>query len=245
MVKRLLTWLNNHRPQVAAAVFWLIVILAVRQYMSVNDLTISETVRDLRELLVGEWYGPLIYVLVYLLRPLVLFPASWLTVLAGNIFGLGLGFVYALIAGMLSAVFPYFVGRWFAVDAKDEAKESGIWRFVGTMRRNPFQSVLTMRLLYLPYDAVSLLAGSLKISFITFALATALGNIGGTLVYVGIGASIEGDITSSAIEFNPLALVLSAVILVISLGLSRYLRRRQEMQQDEPQQDIIEASVRQ
>ena len=87
--------------------------------------------------------------------------------------------------------------------------------------------LLTMRLLYLPYDAVSVLAGNLRIPFWKFALATATGNIGGTFAFVGLGASIEGDLASGQLSLNPGVLVFSLLVLVASLALSRYLNRKE------------------
>ncbi|MEO1287034.1 MAG: VTT domain-containing protein, partial [Chloroflexota bacterium] len=202
----------------------------------VNDIGFGELIRQLSDILTGTWYGPLLYIVVYLLRPLILFPASLLTLLAGNIFGLAYGFVYALIAGTTSSVIPYAVGRWFSnedeakEEALDDEKGSRIKQFMGLLRKNPFQAVLTMRLLFLPYDAVSLLAGAFRVGFVPFFLATAIGNIGGTFAYVGAGASIEGDITTgnlSDVSLNPVTIALTVAILVISIVVSRVLSKRQ------------------
>jgi len=221
-------WVVAHRIQIFALIFWLMLVMVARVYMQQNGMTVPELVESLRSVLVNAWYGPLLYIIAYLLRPLILFPASWLTALAGNIFGLGLGFVYAMIAGTLSAGFPYVVGRWFAGDeaATQESDSNRLRRFVGAMRRNPFQTVLTMRLLYLPYDAVSLLAGSLRLPFVAFALATIIGNIGGTLVYVALGASVDGDLTANTLSFDPVLIAFSVVVMVLSIAISRLLRGR-------------------
>lgn len=232
-----ITWAKNHITQLMGVAIWAVIIIGTRQYMQVNDLTFAELVNQLAEVLTGTWYGPLLYIVIYLLRPLILFPASLLTILAGSIFGLAFGFLWGLIAGTLSAAIPYAVGRWFSSESPEEAAEDAdgnvLKRFIGLMRRNPFQTVLTMRLLYLPYDAVSVIAGNLRIPFLTFALATAVGNLGGTLSFVGIGASIEGDITTGQISVNPAVFAFSAIVLVSSLALSRYLNKRQAAQQEE------------
>lgn len=235
---RVIHWAKNNTIQLVAVVFWVVLIVTVRQYMTANDLTFGELVNQLAEVLTGTWYGPLIYIVIYLLRPLILFPASLLTILAGTVFGLPLGFAYALVAGTLSAAIPYGIGRWFSGGEKadtDEAEDESanlLKRFTDLLKRNPFQAVLTMRLLYLPYDAVSLVVGSLGIAFIPFALATAIGNIGGTLSFVGIGASADIDFATG--EFggiNPLVLGFSVTILVVSLGISRYLNKREAAKQ--------------
>jgi uncharacterized membrane protein YdjX (TVP38/TMEM64 family) len=204
---------------------WAVLILLARQYMAANDLDLGDFANQLRGLLRETWYGPLLYIVVYLIRPLILFPASLITLLGGSVFGLWPGFLYVLLAGSASSVFPYALGRWFSSGqtGSDAPPASPVQRFVGMLKRNPFQAVLLMRLLYLPYDAVSILAGSLGIAFWQFFLATALGNVAGTFSYVGIGASIQGDLTSGEVSLDPAVLGLSFLILVVSLVISRYL----------------------
>lgn len=226
--RRLWQWAGQHRTALIALGFWLLVIAAARAYMTANALSFGELTRQLQQTLSAAWYGPLLYIVVYLLRPLFLFPASLLTILGGSVFGLWPGFLYVLTAGTLSAAFPYAVGRWFSGDTQPTAlKESAVQRFIGLLRRNPFQAVLTMRLLFLPYDAVSVVAGSLRIPFVIFMLATALGNVAGTLSYVGLGASIEGDLAAGEVSLNPAVLTFSVTMLVAGLVVSRLLSRRQ------------------
>jgi uncharacterized membrane protein YdjX (TVP38/TMEM64 family) len=225
-----INWLKMHRLKLLALLFWVILVLVVRQVMQTQNITFAELTNQLGDTLTGTWYGPLLYIVAYLLRPLVLFPASLMTALAGNVYGLGWGFVIGLIAGTLSAGIPYAVGRWFSRDDNpldNDESASRLRRFTDLMKENPFQAVLTMRLLYLPYDAVSVLAGNLRIPFWKFALATAVGNLGGTFAFVGIGASIEGDLASGQLSLNPGVLVFSVVVLIASLALSRYLNRKE------------------
>lgn len=241
MSKRVINWLKDHPTQIIAVIFWAGAIIATRQHMQANDLSLGEVVTQLSKLLTGTWYGPLVYIGIYLLRPLVLFPATLLTLLAGNVFGLGLGFLYALIAGTVSSVIPYGIGRWFSSEEEarkdildDAEKETRIEQFTGLLRKNPFQAVLTMRLLYFPYDAVSLIVGALRIAFLPFFLATALGNILGTLVVVSAGASIQGDIASADIRIDPMTIGLSLTVLVISLVISQVLKRYQDKANNDP-----------
>ncbi len=228
---RLAAFVRRHWHKLVVALLWLGAILAAQQYAAAQGLGPIELFGQLREALLGLAIAPLLYVIVYLLRPLVLFPASWLTIAAGALFGLWGGFALALLAGTLSAALPYAMGRWFAGDSEsDPAAAAGtpsrLRRFTDLLRRAPFQSVLTMRLLYLPYDGVSLLAGSLRIPFAAFASATALGNIPGAFAYVGVGASLEGDLTAGDLSINPAVLLTSGVVLVLSLAFSYWLRRR-------------------
>ncbi|RMG72653.1 MAG: TVP38/TMEM64 family protein [Chloroflexi bacterium] len=192
--------------------------------MSTNAISFTELLDRMQTLFV-QWYGPILYILIYFFRPVVFLPASLLAILAGNIWGMGLGFILGLSAGTLSAVLPYGFGRWFSSDglAVFESK-NWISHFINTIQKNPFQAVLTMRLLYLPYDTVSAVVGALRVSFTAFLLATAIGNILGTLSFVGIGAALEGDVLKGEISINPVIFVLSFVLLLISIGISRYLK---------------------
>lgn len=240
LLRRLWQWLRAHRTAVIAVLFWLGLILAVRQYMAANDLTFAQLTAEMQTLLSSTWFGPLLYIVVYLLRPLILFPASLLTILGGSVFGLVPGFLIVLVAGTVSAVIPYGIGRWFSSGAAPESTDaSALQRFMHVLRRNPFQAVLMMRLIYLPYDAVSLIAGNLRIPFIVFILATGLGNVAGTLSFVGVGAALEGNLASGQASLNPATLLFSGVILVISLAVSRLLNRRQPPTHVLPQEEKI------
>jgi len=239
-LRRLWQWIRAHRTAVIAVLFWLGLILAARQYMAANNLSFAQLTAELQTVLSSTWFGPLLYIVVYLLLPLILFPASLLTILGGSVFGLWPGFLYVLIAGTLSAVIPYGIGRWFSSGAApDDASASAIQRFVHLLRRNPFQAVLMMRLIYLPYAAVSLIAGNLRIPFIVFIVATGLGNLAGTLSFVSLGASLQGDLAAGQASLNPSTLLFSGVILVISIAVSRLLNRRQSQAAALPQEEQV------
>ncbi len=59
------------------------------------------------------------------------------------------------------------------------------------MRDNSFETVLIMRLLFLPYDLVNYASGILRLRWLPFLLATALGSLPGTVSFVLLGASID------------------------------------------------------
>lgn len=223
---RLLGWTLQHRGKMVILLIWVAGLVGLRMYMDANALTFGDITSQLESHLSDYWYGPLLYFLIYLLRPLTFFPGTLLTILGGSVFGIGWGFVLSLVGGTLSAVVPYAIGRWFSAEYADsqEAK-TRLQRFVGMLRQNPFQAVLIMRLIYLPYDAVNVLVGTLRIPFITFIAATVVGNLAGTLSFVSLGASIEGGLASGDFSFEPTMLLVSVLIIVVSLLVSRLLRR--------------------
>lgn len=227
-------WLRANAIKIVAIVFWLAIVLAVIVYQRSTGLAPQALAADLADRLsnfiAGTWYGPFVYIFIYFLRPLILFPASILTILAGNLYGLWVGMFWGLIAGTASATIPFYAGRWFFGGENTEKTTEGanqLQRFAGLLRDNPFQTVLTMRLLFLPYDAVSILAGSLRVPFWKFFVATLLGNIIGSIPYIALGASVQGNPFTEEVQFNPWILVLAITMIILSIGFSRLIKRWQ------------------
>jgi uncharacterized membrane protein YdjX (TVP38/TMEM64 family) len=98
------------------------------------------------------WWGAAAYVAVYLARPLVLFPATVLTVAGGLIFGPVAGIVIVVVAANASALVAYGVGRWLSTSSAAAKSESAslVSRWADRMRSNSFETVLIMRMLFLP-----------------------------------------------------------------------------------------------
>jgi uncharacterized membrane protein YdjX (TVP38/TMEM64 family) len=237
-------WLRRNAPKLIAGGFWLAVVAAVVVYWQSTGLTPRELGADLADRLsqfiAGTWYGPLIYVFVYFLRPVILFPASVLTIMAGNLYGLGWGMFWGLIGGTVSAIIPFYAGKWlFAREDADKKKKTdeqpgGLEKFAGVLRDNPFETVLTMRLLFLPYDPVSIFAGSLGVPFWKFFLPTLLGNVVGSFPYIALGASVQGNPFTAEAEFDPRIFGLALVMLILSIGVSQLIKRRKAQNPESP-----------
>lgn len=231
------TFLQRHGAKFVAAALWLLLIGSYGWYYQTNGLTTETALLQIVDLLASPW-GPLLYILIYLLRPLLFFSATLLTLLSGAIFGagsllnLGLAILYTIIGSNASATLAYVVGRFFGQGLLQENRDgnnSFIQRYTERMRQNSFETVLIMRFLFLPYDLVNYLAGILRIDWGAFILATILGSIPGTIAFVAFGASI--DVKELAMgktpAFNPWVLAFGAIIFVLSLLISRYFKRRE------------------
>lgn len=231
------TFLNRHGAKVAAAALWLLLIGSYGWYYRANGLTTETALTQIVMLLSSPW-GPLLYLLLYMLRPLLFFSATVLTVLSGAIFGAGsllnlsLAILYTIIASNASATIAYMVGRFFGqglLPAEPTGNNGWVQRYTERMRQNSFETVLVMRFLFLPYDLVNYLAGILRIDWRAFILATILGSIPGTIAFVSFGASI--DIKEIAMgktpAFNPWVLAFGGIIFATSLLISRFFKRRE------------------
>jgi uncharacterized membrane protein YdjX (TVP38/TMEM64 family) len=208
---------------------WVAAIVTWQIHQSSTGRSVTQTAQDFIDVVGGSWWGVLAYVLVYLARPIVLFPASVLTVVGGILFGPVLGVLVVVVAANASAMVAYGVGRLLGrplVGDADSADVSLVRRWSNRMRVHSFETVLVMRLLFLPYDLVNYLAGVLRLRWVPFLLATALGSLPGTVSFVLLGASLD-RVDEGFGGIDPVALVAGMVIFVLSLAFAQVLRSRQ------------------
>ena len=221
------SFLKKHGQKIIALLFWLSLLAAYQYFTIKSDLSPLELVQSVLEFLTHGIWGPLIYILLYAVRPLILFPSTLLTIAGGFVFGPVLGVVYTVLASNISSTVAFFVGRYFGSDLlQDDGSDNLVQRYARRMRMNSFETVIIMRFIFLPYDAVSYLAGFLRINYWAFILATALGSIPGTIAFIGFGSSIE-SFSGVLPKLDPVTFGISFVILIVSLILSRIFKKRE------------------
>lgn len=202
--------------------------------MRANDLTLSALFLAAMGWVENNPLAPLAYIVVYAIRPLTLFSSVLLTLAGGFLFGPVWGVVYTVIGANLSASVAFFVGRYFGQGVlADEHAEGVVQRYARRMRTHSFETVLIMRLIFLPYDLVNYLAGFLRIHYWPFLLATILGSIPGTIAFVLLGASLSRAeithlfLTGDLPRLDWRLLAVSLAMFVVSIALSRYFKRRE------------------
>jgi uncharacterized membrane protein YdjX (TVP38/TMEM64 family) len=221
------SFLRRNGQKIAALLFWAGLVALYQWYAASNGLSPLQVVQQMLDFMKNGVWGVLIYVVLYAVRPLILFPSTILTMAGGFVFGPMLGVLYTIIASNISSTIAYFVGRFFGEGMlQDDGSDGWVQRYARRMRENSFETVMVMRFIFLPYDAVSYLAGFLKIRYWAFILATALGSIPGTIAFVGFGASIE-TFDGTTPKLNPVTLGFSAAIFIASIALSRMFKKRE------------------
>ncbi len=226
-------FLQKHGSKLLALLFWLIVIVGYYGYIRSNNLTIEDSIYRIANLLTNSLYGPLLYIILYAIRPLVFFPATVLTLLGGFLFG-PIGIIYTIIGSNMSAMVAYSVGFYFGKGVLNKDEDANvIQKYTQRMRENSFETVLIMRLIFLPYDLVNYASGFLKINWKAFILATAIGSIPGTISFVLFGASFGtlDDLLSGEIKLNPETLIASIVIIGISIAISRFIKKKEAQEE--------------
>lgn len=223
------TFLQQHGTKLLALLFWSVLVGGYYIYANINNLTLADSLRLVVNFLTGSLLGPVFYMVIYALRPLIFFPATVLTLLGGFLFG-PIGILWTVVGSNASAMVAYGVGRYFGQGVLDSEEETGvIQKYTQRMRQNSFETVLIMRLLFLPYDLVNYAAGFLKIRWQPFILATAIGSVPGTISFVLFGGSFGtlDELVAGDLQVDPLSLIFSIVLILVSIGLSRFIKRRE------------------
>ena len=216
----------RHRQRLFIVGVWICLLVGYNAWAYAKGLGPADGARRLVDLFDGRYSGPIAYLIAYALRPLVLFPASFLTLAGGFAFGPVLGSVLTVVASNISASVAYVVGRYFGRGLLEEGASDGLAaRWAGRMRRNGFEATFLMRLVLVPFDIVNYLAGFLRIAFLPYLAATFLGSLPSSLAVVLAGASVK-RFDGAVPSFDPRTLAAAVVLFALSLAVARIVRRR-------------------
>lgn len=140
----------------------------------------------------------LVFIVFYVLATVLVLPGSLLTLAAGFLFGLGYGFVIVSFASTTGATCAFLVGRFLARDWV-AAKLEGLPRFSALDKAVGEQGAVVVLLTRLsplfPFSLSNYGFGLTQVKLGQYVMASWLGMIPGTLLYVYLG-SIASNLTS-------------------------------------------------
>lgn len=138
----------------------------------------------------GVW-GPVIYIIVYVFRPLILFPAGVLSATAGVIWGPLIGFLYLQIAANISSTVEFLFARYFGRELVEKHLKGKMQNLDEKIEKHGFLTVLVIRLIpNFPWDVQNLSMGLTKVKFRSYFFATLIGIMPGSFAFVFMGASL-------------------------------------------------------
>jgi len=221
--------------KMVALLIWVLFIGGYILYSWQSGLSASAAIIQLGDWLRGS-YGPLLYLMLFILRSLLFFSAGILSVAGGVIFAGGvdgnlpLAILYVMIGTQLSALISFGLARYFGTAlGENQFEQERRWTpYLKRLRQNGFMAVLLMRLLLLPFDPINYLAGFANVSWRAFTLATLLGIIPTAFAFTSFGAAIDLQTLAAGQmpQFDWQMLLLALVILVGSLLISRSYQQR-------------------
>ena len=204
---------------------WVLVVGVIQLYAWSEMLTPAKVLQQIVLACQSGPAGPLLFIGVAALSPLLLVPAALLGGLAGACFGPALGVLYTLIGCNLSALLTYSLGRLSRQEHGRLARLCA--RYGPRLQRRPLLSVIVLRLSFLPYDPVNYLVGMLHVRLGPFLLGNTLGSLPGVVAIVLAGSAV-GRMGEGAALLNPAMLLAAVGLMAASAALALVLRRRSD-----------------
>jgi len=177
----------------------------------------------------GPW-GPVVFIVFYILATLLFLPGLIPTMAAGVLFGVIQGTLLVSISSISGATLAFLTGRYLArewvaamirgnqkFEAIDAAVAQEGWKIVGLTRLSPV----------FPFNLLNYAFGLTQVSLKHYFLASWIGMLPGTVMYVYIG-SLAGDLATLGIgerSRTPAEWALYGVGLMATVVLTLYLTR--------------------
>lgn len=160
----------------------------------------------------GVW-GPLLFVLAYVIMTVIMVPGSVMSLATGLLFGPVWGVVLVLLSATLGSQAAFEIARRLGHNVFHSRIGQRLARADTWITGQGFWAVLGLRLLpVVPFNALNYALGLSNVTRRNAVLGTLLGIIPGTVAVVGLGSSLT-DISSWAFVAN-----LTAVIVIFAVG---------------------------
>jgi pyruvate/2-oxoglutarate dehydrogenase complex dihydrolipoamide dehydrogenase (E3) component/uncharacterized membrane protein YdjX (TVP38/TMEM64 family) len=202
------------RPVLLLAVIIAILILA--RFFGLGD-----KLADLRAWLrsLGPW-GPLVFVLIYIIGTVAVLPGAAITIVAGALFGAVLGVILVDIGATIGASLAFLIARYFARDAVALwlSKSPKFQRLDHLTEEHGAIIVALTRLVPIfPFNLLNYGFGLTKVPFWTYVFWTWLCILPGTILYVVGADAVSNAITHGGIPWVLVAAFVGALLLVTIL----------------------------
>jgi uncharacterized membrane protein YdjX (TVP38/TMEM64 family) len=239
---------RNHKRfrQVVTGVRWLsIAVILASLLVIARSSPIGSAMEGLKGRIgeLGIW-GPVAFVLVYIVATVLFVPGTLLTLAAGALFGITGGMLIVSLGSTVGASLAFLIARYFArqhvaalaarnrmLGAIDRAIAEGGWKVVAMLRLSPL----------IPFNLQNYLYGLTPIRFVPYVISSWLAMLPGTLLYVYLGhvtgATLDAERRRTPVEWMMLGVGLFMTV-VATIYLTRLARRKlREHMNEAPTED--------
>lgn len=220
------TWFG---PKWKAVLVLVVLIAAVVAYVTVPvEQYADDVLRWVQGL--GAWSYVAFFAL-YIVVAVALIPASVFTIGAGFLYGPIVGTVVVSIASTAGAAVAFSLGRtvvhdWAAARVEDYPRFNALYRAI---QKDDFKVVLLARLVpVIPYNILNYAFSLTKVSFKRYLVASWLGMLPATVVYVYVGAAAKNltRVAAGDVQLGGLQIALFVLAGVAAIAVSVLLMRR-------------------
>ena len=159
------------------------------EYFKIKDIDPDQIIEYIKQFGI---LAPIIYIMLFAIRPLVLLPATIFVVLAGVIFGKLWGPIYAILGAMLSATLEFFIARYFGRERITNLIKGRLVYADEAIQKHGFKTVLLIRLIpNIAFDIQNFSLGLTRIGFRNYFVATLLGITPAIILYTYFGYTLK------------------------------------------------------
>jgi len=167
--------------------------------------------------------GAAVFVLVYALATLALFPATPLTAAAGLLYGPAIGVLVVWLGAVLGATGSFLAGRLLSRQAVEQLAGGRTDRLNAFLAAHGTLAVLLVRLIpVFPFALVNYGSAITAIPLRQYLAGTAVGILPATMAYVWVGDSIDDPTSPNFLA----ALALLATLAIGGILAARRISRR-------------------
>jgi uncharacterized membrane protein YdjX (TVP38/TMEM64 family) len=193
---------NKKTPKSTLGRLVVLIAIIIALFLAMKFLPVQQWLRSF-----NDWVGQMgvagifIFIGVYAVATVLLAPGAILTIGAGFAFGLWKGFLAVSAGSTLGAALAFLVARFIARDrveviAKGKEKFRNIDNAIG---KQGAKLVFLLRLSpVIPFNLSNYLYGLTGVKFWPYVLASWLGMMPGTLLYVYIGTAGKAAVSAAA-----------------------------------------------
>ena len=153
-------------------------------------------------------------------------PSGLLTIVGGALLGFAVALPSVLVAAVIASTISFLVGRSLGREAVQGLSSERIRALDEKVGEHGFATVLLARLVpVIPYTTANYAFGVTSVRLSSYVLATALGIVPGTAIYVSVGA-FGADPSSPGF-----LLAIAGLVLLTLIGLWRSRRTQEDPEQ--------------
>ena len=176
----------------------------------------------------GEWWGPVVFILIYALLCAIALPGSILTLAGGAAFGTVWGTFYNVLASNLGATLAFFIARYFGREFVKRFSTHPKWaQMEKGIQESGFKTVFRLRLLpVVPFNVLNYGSGFSSVRYTDYLFGSMLGMLPATFIYTYFADSLVQGVQGANQKAILNLCVASALLIFISFVPTLYKKFR-------------------
>lgn len=206
----------------------------ILRYYGLDEYITLANIAELRQT-IGQYgfWGPLIYIILYIIGTVFFLPGLPLTILGGLLFGPIWGTVWCSTAAILGASLSFLAGRYAVRDLiKAKFSQNKYFKKIELgVKEHGWRIVLITRLVPLfPFNAQNYIYGLTNINFGTYFIFSWVGMLPATAVYCFAAGSIAAG---GSLKNTLIYLSIAGVGFIILSLLPRWIKKNNQLLEED------------